>query len=587
MYDDFDMTNFFLLNKKPKGDLEDCLELYSDIQLEYILLNYIDNIDNIPEDKTEKISIIKQNIFDNFASVMKRFSVDDLRSLKEYNNKEELNLDAIMELGMAFKYKDKTCEKYYIPKDILKLFKEKINDELLNESEKYNFYIFASALGVACGPVTYDEIYEIYSLSNSVINKDNLLESLDKSFNKWEINKQFYYLNNEIDVDIKVIEDYLTILISKDYCFVDYIKYASLAMDCIEDIFTVSDIAKSELFENLLVKPITNKKLINKWSKKYNLSALEKEEITTILDKLDNRRYWIYRGRTQEEKDMLLFVLNKRPKQVTLENCLKELNKDALDMLYKKYHVANITDLVESIKNKLVDYTLEEGKLFFIKDNEEIKDYFSECITLGFCFIYNNLIVVPDEIIEWQETLDNFIDYLPKLLIREYMISYGIVKKKVLQDILLEYHDIDLEEKEFDKIIEDMGFIVKNDYYEVASVLEEIVDIFDEIDRDYKILDNQEISAFLLDNYLADDLEKVLENSGLASLEIRELIGNIIALMHLANANEDYLDDFASDKGLNIDQKLKNKIMKVVDKYKDDFPIWFYGGYSEKEMDEM
>lgn len=587
MYDDFDMTNFFLLNKKPKGDLEDCLELYSDIQLEYILLNYIDNIDNIPEDKTEKISIIKQNIFDNFASVMKRFSVDDLRSLKEYNNKEELNLDAIMELGMAFKYKDKTCEKYYIPKDILKLFKEKINDELLNESEKYNFYIFASALGVACGPVTYDEIYEIYLLSNSVINKDNLLESLDKSFNKWEINKQFYYLNNEIDVDIKVIEDYLTIPISKDYCFADYIRYASLAMDCIEDIFTVSDIAKSELFENLLVKPITNKKLINKWSKKYNLSALEKEEITTILDKLDNRRYWIYRGRTQEEKDMLLFVLNKKPKKLTLDHCLKELNKDALDMLYKKYHVANITDLVESIKNKLVDYTLEEGKPFFIKDNEEIKDYFSECITSGFCFIYNNLIVVPDEIIEWQETLDNFIDYLPKLLIREYMISYGIVKKKVLQDILLEYHDIDLEEKEFDKIIEDMGFIVKNDYYEVASVLEEIVDIFDEIDRDYKILDNQEISAFLLDNYLADDLEKILENSGLSSLEVRELIGNIIALMHLANANEDYLDDFASDKGLNIDQKLKNKIMKVVDKYKDDFPIWFYGGYSEKEMDEM
>ena len=171
------------------------------------------------------------------------------------------------------------------------------------------------------------------------------------------------------------------------------------------------------------------------------------------------------------------------------------------------------------------------------------------------------------------------------------MLYNGIIEKKILQRLLQENHDLEYTINELDTVIKTLDMYCIDNYY---CVLEETDEVMDKIllpskknFKKYKKVDFDSYYEFdslnTLESKLRSYINKLCKNEDTA----REIGMYLITLINMNCYVPDILIPIFEDykiKASNTDYK---NINNIINKSKNDIPIWAFNGYTKKEVNSM
>ena len=204
-----------------------------------------------------------------------------------------------------------------------------------------------------------------------------------------------------------------------------------------------------------------------------------------------------------------------------------------------------------------------------------------------YLFFYNNnkklKIIVPLEYKKAIEEKINFSDY--DELVNGYIFINGVIENKKLQELLKEYHDIDISLKELDSIVLDNNYrIIDKKYYTGIEDFgtKEILEYMSIKERagQYKKLDLDQLAK-------TQEFEDEMEE--LVTREVNnnpETLGFILFLAENGGLNKDILEGF-NEEGISFNSKAIKLILELYKKYKKDISCWPFNGYSITEYQEL
>ncbi len=581
------------LRNKPKGNLLNHLRMMSVDQLKLIYNCWFPNkkLDNLK--RVEMANKINSVIMNDFKDTLLKLLLKDIKNLEKIINKEEVSdYKNLITRGLVFVYNDE----YFVPDDVKDNLINCLNDkDFVAKINQNEVLLIANVKIIIYGLLELDSFFDICRKEfNLVFDKEKAIDELEKLFEIKTIDDKKYIGYKDFDFDGEYETLARPLPYNKDFAE----EMAYLTMISFQLIFLLKSINKDKndlgcLISQLLMRPYDVIELLKVLSKKFKLNNEKQEILKKELIKLqDEIIYWVDNGEKTTFKRAREYSLISKPKDKKLKSCLELLNKDALNKLYKRYNVTTIAELVPLIMNNFSEYTFdfneELDNISLLLKNDIIEELVrSYEIESGYYFIYNNKVLLPDEIRNELVMACNMNEAINYDYISEYILINGMIKRSKLQEILKEYHNIKCTLNELDRLVSDREFWINGDYYQIDDDYTEFETNLILSNKDnipYKILNPTDYNPHYLVSDIADEVRQVLFKTDIDEFDRRRFIGSFMLLLHLNIFNKDKFWELMRINNSIIKKEYYNEIVNIANKYKNIIPLWNYNGFSKNEI---
>ena len=365
----------------------------------------------------------------------------------------------------------------------------------------------------------------------------------------------------------------------------------------------------SIIISKVLLKERSLDDILDDFVSELGLSKKDSSRLDDILiDYYDNLRYWENGGNTQDEILALNLVLKEKPKNSSIEECLKQLTDNAKEEFKDTYNIDDVSSLDEII----VDDFCNEGYLTIDNDDDisellelDGKEYngneiVTSFIINGYAYLYkdkdNFKVILSDEIKDVINNFDLSDDYGfngldDREIINLYMLYNGIIEKKILQRLLQENHDLEYTIDELDTVIKTLDMYCIDNYYCVLDETDEVIDKFllpsKKNFKKYKKVDFDSYyeldSLNTLESELRSYINKLCKNEDTA----REIGMYLITLINMNCYVPYILIHIFEDHKIKASNTDYKNINNIINKSKNDIPIWAFNGYTKKEINSI
>ncbi len=603
-----------ILENKVEGNLKDVLKGLDEDQINIIASVYYDeknaffrkSIDN-------KIELLEEKIKESFKKFINNASYSQYVILDKLSNKEDVtNMSALfLYSGFSYSYYDKTEVKYLLPTDLKKIYLKEVDPTIKGDSLKGEILTRIMALFFSNGLVPTDLVYSCYPDDfYGFFTKDELLEEIDTAVSIKKINnKEYFWLIDTPYENLyeESIDD--RIYIKRDLN--DIILYMMSILMLIEEVGKIIKKPYKEtlsiIISKILLKERSLDAILDDFVSELGLSKKDSSRLDDILiDYYDNLRYWENGGNTQDEILALNLVLKEKPKNSSIEECLKQLTDNAKEEFKDTYNIDDVSSLDEII----VDDFCNEGYLTIDNDDDisellelDGKEYngnetVTSFIINGYAYLYkdkdNFKVIIPDEIkdILYNMPLNNEEELDDREIVELYMYYNGVIEKEELRRLLKENHNLDYTIKELDTVIKSLDLFIRKDYYSILGDakeddMEQMVLSSKKNFKKYKVVDYSSYDIVNMSDAFKDDLKEVLSNLTTDEEKLELISSFIISTIYMNCYLDDALYHILDEYKIKYTNKDIKSLKNIVDQYKNDMPIWGYNGYSKKEFNSM
>ena len=612
--EEYDSSDLMLENKVD-GDLKDFLKALDEEQIDVIASVYYDDEDSFfKKSLNSKIEYLEKNIIESYKEIIRNASYKQYVILDKLSNNEDVTnmSELFLYSGFCYSYYDKTEVKYLLPTDLKKIYLKEVDSTIKGNSLKGEILTRIMALFFSNGLVPTDLVYNHYEDDfYGYFTKDELLEEIDTAVSIKKINnKEYFWLTDTPYKNLyeESIDDRVYIKRDLD----DIVTYMMSILMLIEE---VSKIIKKPYKETLsliiskvLLKERSLDDILDDFVSEVGLSKKDSSRLDDILiDYYDDLRYWENGGNTQDEILALNLVLKEKPKNSSIEECLKQLTDNAKEEFKDTYNIDDVSSLDEII----VDDFKDEGYLTIDNDDDMIelleldgKEYngneiVTSFIINGYAYLYkdkdNFKVIIPDEI---KESINNIDEYLGdggmfqngiEHILNIYIFYNGVIERKKLQELLKIYHDIDYTLDELDEQIKKVKFNVVGEYYSIFDSIDEIMKKViipqKKAFKKYKKVDINSDFDYINFTSFNSELSSYIDN--LSSKYAKELSMSLITTIHMNLFANDFVKSMFKEYNIKYTDKDYKNIIEIINNYKNTLPIWVYNGYSKKEVNSM
>lgn len=611
--EEYDSSDLMLENKVD-GDLKDFLKALDEEQIDVIASVYYDDEDSFfKKSLNSKIEYLEKNIIESYKEIIRNASYKQYVILDKLSNNEDVTnmSELFLYSGFCYSYYDKTEVKYLLPTDLKKIYLKEVDSTIKGNSLKGEILTRIMALFFSNGLVPTDLVYNHYEDDfYGYFTKDELLEEIDTAVSIKKINnKEYFWLTDTPYKNLyeESIDDRVYIKRDLD----DIVPYMMGILMLIEE---VSKIIKKPYKETLsliiskvLLKERSLDDILDDFVSEVGLSKKDSSRLDDILiDYYDDLRYWENGGNTQDEILALNLVLKEKPKNSSIEECLKQLTDNAKEEFKNTYNIDDVSSLDEII----VDDFCNEGYLTIDNDNDisellelDGKEYngneiVTSFIINGYAYLYkdkdNFKVIIPDEIkdILYNMPLNNEEELDDREIVELYMYYNGVIEKEELRRLLKENHNLDYTIKELDTVIKSLDLFIRKDYYSILGDakeddMEQMVLSSKKNFKKYKVVDYSSYDIVNMSDAFKDDLKEVLSNLTTDEEKLELISSFIISTIYMNCYLDDALYHILDEYKIKYTNKDIKSLKNIVDQYKNDMPIWGYNGYSKKEFNSM
>ncbi len=603
-----------ILENKVEGNLKDVLKGLDEDQINIIASVYYDeknaffrkSIDN-------KIELLEEKIKGSFKKLINNASYSQYVILDKLSNKEDVTnmSELFLYSGFSYSYYDKTEVKYLLPSDLKKIYLKEVDPTIKGDSLKGEILTRIMALFFSNGLVPTDLVYSCYPDDfYGFFTKDELLEEIDTAVSIKKINnKEYFWLIDTPYENLyeESIDD--RIYIKRDLN--DLIPYMMSILMLIEEVCKIIKKPYKETISIIISKVLLKERslddILDDFVSELGLSKKDSSRLDDILiDYYDNLRYWENGGNTQDEILALNLVLKEKPKNSSIEECLKQLTDNAKEEFKDTYNIDDVSSLDEII----VDDFCNEGYLTIDNDDDisellelDGKEYngneiVTSFIINGYAYLYkdkdNFKVIIPDEIkdILYNMPLNNEEELDDREIVELYMYYNGVIEKEELRRLLKENHNLDYTIKELDTVIKSLDLFIRKDYYSILGDakeddMEQMVLSSKKNFKKYKVVDYSSYDIVNMSDAFKDDLKEVLSNLTTDEEKLELISSFIISTIYMNCYLDDALYHILDEYKIKYTNKDIKSLKNIVDQYKNDMPIWGYNGYSKKEFNSM
>ena len=601
----------YYISNSTKGNLINYLKEYDDDKLNDLIYLYLDDDKLKNKSKGEKIKLLDNAIKENFNKIFYKLSFFNIISLDKMINNKEIDSfgHQYVLLGLAFLSKN---DEVSIPLDIKKMYEEKFGLEdkkklFIEEVKKLGHVLFMNFAIVKESILLsfYDDNF--YNL----ITKNELEDNLKEDFKFYKINGETYLLDKYCDLEIDE-ENFKDIIYFKR-SYDDYTKYYDEIRDALEEISEViiGKLAITyELAIMVLDKPKEVSDILDEMKEYYKLDNKKLEEISNILYEIfPNIRFWGYGGKTIDEKALDLFILDKEPKNDSYTSLLNLLSSDAIEYLSDNYSFDSKAELEDILLTYFKDFYLKELEendlvvdlLSYNFKEFEMNSFLTNGVLNGLIFLYKEdnkiKVYLPREVIGLLEEAMGGVINLNNIgnpdspLILSYIAINGVIDKNVLKELLLKNNNLDFSIDELDDVVNNSEFYVFDNYYCTDRDLTELVDqgilSIKKSFGKYKKLDETLNLNVEFIYALKQELENYFTSINVNEVKQSYCIGTIIFMICTNAYNKDDFIYTCKSNGLSLTNNQYNNITNIINKYRNDIPMWTYNGYTKNEVNSM
>lgn len=490
--------------------------------------------------------------------------------------------------GFVYQYKKDNEYIFILPDELVTIYKEAKESGVLaklveSEAKKY-FSIYLLINGIVKKTVMKDILVNHHGF--------NLTDKQIELLSEKELNTKDYYslAGEELVEQLSMIKDEDHYLKFNDREINNYFNFIGIFMREIEEALGVKYKSRTMVFLVLLLSDEYEDGSL----KEFDLPKKETEALESILEKYQNEiRYWCYDGRTSAEEEFVGMaeeaVMSKKPKKAALDNCLANTDEllydEALskeDALKNLDEICNQFELVENLV-KLNNKSIYEVRESF--------DYFDE----GLLFFYEEedddiKCLVPDDVIEIINNKENDMEEkYAKTLVSAYLGMNCVLRKEKLQE-LLKNHDFNYDIKKLDELVKESDCYILNDKY--YSMYEEFEgDGLEEMIKDKDKFSKYKPADFLKYNNEFTFYEKlwdlVKSDISISSLNRDDYFNELRQFAKENSFTKSNIEEIAEYYNIDSSSKLRDKMMKLYNEYKDSISIWAYNGYTVSEYNNM
>lgn len=572
------------------------------------------------KDIKDRLRSLEKKIKENFVTVIASMPYSQIVMMEDFiKGKEDGKIsDLFIYCAYVFLCVDENQVKYRVPDDLKDLFLKNITTEDKQIAIQAELLTRLFSMSFSLGLIREDLVFSGFDIDiDNIIDKRKFLKDIEDAVDTKIINNEKYLWSKDFIYN----DEFATNIENRIYIkrgtktYAEYMLKMTLFTDRINSILKLNPTeALKVVMEKVLLKQRKPSLIVDDFVNNYDLTVEESEEIVDIInDNYYEIRFWDNGGRTEEEVRALDLVLKGKPKKNTLEECLKQLTNKGLDQLNACYECTD----KEKLKKIIIDDVFMSIEDYF--SNEEDVAEVLECnnkiyngnlditsfILDGYAYLYKDnedfKVIIPKELEEILEETE-FEDYsyydddeeeeIEKLdkedIIFLYMIYNGVLEKKTLQKLLKNNHNIDCSIKELDKMIDYLEFFTNENYYYLYDGME---DIIEEIllpvkhgFKKYKIINNSCDDVLDVIDDFKSDIYSYLNKYSYDEENLETAAISLLYLININLVNEELVRDSLKVSNFNIKNADCKNIIKIINKYKNDIPIWVFNGYTKKEL---
>lgn len=608
---------FFCIDEKAKGNLEDILKYYSDEQLEDLMyLYYAKTKSEIKKlSHKTKVDMLSKAIKENIKNIFDHVSIDNLDAFDNMIKKGEHGGYSHIFIVAGFAFVNDEGD-IFIADDVRKIYDKEITKDYKKHKLELEILSLTNDLMLNMGIVPKYIVLSLFSndLYNLMTKNevDKLLE--ENEYNilkaKAKADDEIYYLDKNISYtegNFGDLKDIIWFKRTRD----SYGYYANTICDILKEISKIlegSDDITYKLCSIVVTNIRTADEIIEDIKNNYNVSKKKIDEISNIIyTNFNSIRFWNCGGKTIDEVSLDRFILDKKLDDDSLPSYIENLTDRALDYLSDNYSFSNRKDLEDLLltyanniylkeleKEEVVDEVLE-------CDNKEFNGniHVTEGVLNGIISLYRDgdivKVSIPHEIKGMLRagTIDNepLIMPLDDIVVTSYLVINGAIEKDVLKDILKEKEGIDLSIEELDEIVLRNNYFMIDNYYTIVDDMPNIIE--KEILPKKKSFKKYKGLGLEVDkaNHKMYELKEEL-NSYLNTLDVNKVrkeyfLGTLLILLNANIYSEEFLKELCHENNFSLTKKQFENIYNIIDKYKNDIPIWIYNGYTKREVNSM
>ena len=608
---------FFCIDEKAKGNLEDILKYYSDEQLEDLMyLYYAKTKSEIKKlSHKTKVDMLSKAIKENIKNIFDHVGIDNLDAFDNMIKKGEHGGYSHIFIVAGFAFVNDEGD-IFIADDVRKIYDKEITKGYKKHKLELEILSLTSDLMLNMGIVPKYIVLSLFSndLYNLMTNNevDELLE--ENEYNilkaKAKADDEIYYLDKNISYtegNFGDLKDIIWFKRTRD----SYGYYANKICDILKEISKIlkgSDDITYKLCSIVVTNLRTADEIIEDIKNNYNVSKKKIDEISNIIyTNFNSIRFWNCGGKTIDEVSLDRFILDKKLDDDYLPSYIENLTDRALVYLSDNYSFSNRKDLEDMLltyanniylkeleKEEVVDEVLE-------CDNKEFNGniHVTEGVLNGIISLYRDgdivKVSIPHEIKGMLRagTIDNepLIMPLDDTIVTSYLVINGAIEKDVLKDILKEKEGIDLSIEELDEIVLRNNYFMIDNYYtivdDIPNIIEKEILPKKKSFKKYKGLGLEVDKA----NHKMYELKEEL-NSYLNTLDVNKVrkeyfLGTLLILLNANIYSEEFLKELCHENNFSLTKKQFENVYNIIDKYKNDIPIWIYNGYTKREVNSM
>ena len=606
---------FFCIDEKAKGNLEDILKYYSDEQLEDLMyLYYAKTKSEIKKlSHKTKVDMLSKAIKENIKNIFDHVGIDNLDAFDNMIKKGEHGGYSHIFIVAGFAFVNDEGD-IFIADDVRKIYDKEITKGYKKHKLELEILSLTSDLMLNMGIVPKYIVLSLFSndLYNLMTNNevDELLEENEYNILKAKADDEIYYLDKNISYtegNFGDLKDIIWFKRTRD----SYGYYANKICDILKEISKIlkgSDDITYKLCSIVVTNLRTADEIIEDIKNNYNVSMKKIDEISNIIyTNFNSIRFWNCGGKTIDEVSLDRFILDKKLDDDYLPSYIENLTDRALVYLSDNYSFSNRKDLEDMLltyanniylkeleKEEVVDEVLE-------CDNKEFNGniHVTEGVLNGIISLYRDgdivKVSIPHEIKGMLRagTMDNetLIMPLDDIVVTSYLVINGAIEKDVLKDILKEKEGIDLSIEELDEIVLRNNYFMIDNYYTIVDDMPNIIE--KEILPKKKSFKKYKGLGLEVDkaNHKMYELKEEL-NSYLNTLDVNKVrkeyfLGTLLILLNANIYSEEFLKELCHENNFSLTKKQFENVYNIIDKYKNDIPIWIYNGYTKREVNSM
>lgn len=608
---------FFCIDEKAKGNLEDILKYYSDEQLEDLMyLYYAKTKSEIKKlSHKTKVDMLSKAIKENIKNIFDHVGIDNLDAFDNMIKKGEHGGYSHIFIVAGFAFVNDEGD-IFIADDVKKIYDKEITKDYKKHKLELEILSLTNDLMLNMGIVPKYIVLSLFSNDLYNLMTKNEVDALleENEYNilkaKAKADDEIYYLDKNISYtegNFGDLKDIIWFKRTRD----SYGYYANKICDILKEISKIlegSDDITYKLCSIVVTNLRTADEIIEDIKNNYNVSKKKIDEISNIIyTNFNSIRFWNCGGKTIDEVSLDRFILDKKLDDDSLPSYIENLTDRALDYLSDNYSFSNRKDLEDLLltyanniylkeleKEEVVDEVLEF-------DNKEFNGniHVTEGVLNGIISLYRDgdivKVSIPHEIKGMLRagTMDNepLIMALDDIVVTSYLVINGAIEKDVLKDILKEKEGIDLSIEELDEIVLRNNYFMIDNYYTIVDDMPNIIE--KEILPKKKSFKKYKGLGLEVDkaNHKMYELKEEL-NSYLNTLDVNKVrkeyfLGTLLILLNANIYSEEFLKELCHENNFSLTKKQFENIYNIIDKYKNDIPIWIYNGYTKREVNSM